>query len=289
MSSSNSICCANAQACTCPVGFTGVNANAFSLAGSATAKCTCADSSESDASSCKSGTYLTEYNLPITVTKVDTATNTVVPKTIAFSNLYNCNDEGTCDYSVPYDCINDNTCKNSAWTDCKQGADKTCGFTVRDMTLQYNSEDDSYALMLQNDSLNSGKSSSLPLVQPCPFTTSAIVINASGGASLVGEVNVAGDATVRCLCDTTNGSACNYQAEYTIPITVTNGIHTETIAFTNTSTYNCADEDTCRYWVPYNCSSTVCPFLVEDVTVSGQYITLNNGTETVTLELSSCE
>ena len=141
-------------ACINCVMFLGNNADALTLSGSLTATCTCASSSsDSHTSSCND--YTTEYTLPITVTKVDPSTQAVDKQTIAFTSTYNCNTAGTCDYSVPYDCTYDNTCTNKLWTNCDGGKDKTCGFTVQDMTLSATS------IQLKNKSLNGGNYSSI--------------------------------------------------------------------------------------------------------------------------------
>jgi len=281
------------------LGLTGGNRLALPLAGTASATCTCAAGSfDSTTSSCTGDNYTSEYTLPIKVTKVDPVTKVVVDtKTIAFTSTYNCNTANTCDYSVPYDCTQDNTCNpndpSKFWVDCDGGNDKTCKFTVQDMTLSATS------ITLQNKSLNGGNYSSISLQQACPYSitqsnppprqSSYDLNNGAGTLSLTGQ------ATATCTRDTT--SSCNFQANYSIPMTVTGvdpvtqAVDTPTIAFT--SSYDCNEEGTCGYSVPYSCatSGNCSTFTVQDMKLSNNILTLtptSSATEKETFTLSSC-
>ena len=276
-------------ACNNCLGFTGTNSRALTLSGSPTA--TCSTDEE----------FTTEYNLPITVTKVDPVTKVVLDtKIIAFTSTYDCAGAGTCDYSVPYDCTYDNTCTNSKWIDCDGGKDKTCGFTVQDMTLSATS------IKLQNKSLNGGNYSSISLQQACPFTMQTDTGNESEVElkGTAGTLSLAEPATAACTCAYDTASSCNFQANHSIPITVTKAVtsagttevDTQTIAFT--SSYSCNDNGTCGHSVPYTClTGKACSaFTVQDMTLTGNTLTLtqtssdgsNTTTTPETFTLSSC-
>ena len=156
------------QTCELPVVLNGGNALAFSIGDKATATCTCEGVFDSSAPSC-SESYTAEFSIPVTVTNKVTGEQ----KNITFTSSYDCTQEGTCDYSVPYDCNYDGTCpadctlgntcaKTQQWVDCKGGSDKTCGFTVKDMTVPG-------SVKLQNPDLNNGNYASMSLTTPdCP-------------------------------------------------------------------------------------------------------------------------
>ena len=156
------------QTCELPVVLNGGNALAFSIGDKATATCTCEGVFDSSAPSC-SESYTAEFSIPVTVTNKVTGEQ----KNITFTSSYDCTQEGTCDYSVPYDCNYDGTCpadctlgntcaKTQQWVDCKGGSDRTCGFTVKDMTVPG-------SVKLQNPDLNNGNYASMSLTTPdCP-------------------------------------------------------------------------------------------------------------------------
>ena len=282
-------------ACENCLGLSGGNQLALTLSGSPTATCTCAAGSfDSTTSSCNDDNYTAEYTLPITVTKVDPVTKVVVDKqTIAFTSTYDCAGAGTCDYSVPYDCTYDNTCtdntKSTLWVDCDGGNDKTCGFTVQDMTLSANN------IKLQNKSLNGGNYSSIGLQRACPYrrqSSSDYLYSDAGTLSLTEQAT-----TTTCTCASDTTSSCNFQANYSIPMTVTGvdpvtqAVDKRIIAFT--SSYDCKEEGTCDYSVPYSCatSGNCSTFTVKDMTLSNNELTLtstSSATEKETFTLSSC-
>ena len=119
-----------------------------------------------------------------------------------------------------------------------------------------------------------------------------------------GTLSLAERATAACTCAYDTTSSCNFQANHSIPITVTKAVtsagttevDTQTIAFT--SSYSCNDNGTCGHSVPYTClTGTACSaFTVQDMTLTGNTLTLtqtssdgsNNTTTPETFTLSRC-